>query len=165
MLQCHMIYGCLSWQMQKLQIQRQCFSGGGRCKLYLDFRFHREWAPLAPMLFRVQLYLSQLISVSWLVVWHFATPTELHQSAESHCVDHNLSHMMFSGDGNNSIHIRSTRDRTEKLIVNQPFSSLPRSVSAAHPPRPPQMHLPRPSPSGSAPSGAASSSLSLGTSP
>ena len=101
----------------------------------MDVCFHRAWVPVAPMWFRGQPYPPpppQLISASSLI--GIRPPLiELQQPAKSHCVDHNLSHTMFSTDGNNSIHTRSTQDRTENLI-----RSLPHSFSTALPKVPAQ---------------------------
>ena len=44
----------------------------GRHNLHMDFRFPKQWVPLTPMLFCGQLYFPQLVSVAWLVRWHFA---------------------------------------------------------------------------------------------
>ena len=61
---------------------------------------------------------------------------ELQQSAKSHCVDHNLSHKMFSTDGNSNIHTGSTQDRTEKLIssASLPLYSPPKGTCPDLPP-------------------------------
>ena len=106
----------------------------------MDVCFHRAWVLVAPMWFRGQPSPLQLINASSLI--GIRPPLiELQQSAKSHCVDLNLSHTMFSTDGNNRIHTRSTQDRTEKLI-----RSLPHSFSPALPKVPAQTVPLRPCP-------------------